>query len=136
MPMLVYSPQKRATAQELLDHYWLKMPANFEFTMNEKEYQRMMMIKQNNIKKNEKPEEEPTTIKQDVYESDDELNQGDDEDNAEFNTEDEYEQFSDDNEDYEQQFVIPNYNNSFAAYGQYVSLSSLDNPNPQFQHLK
>ena len=133
MPMLIYSPEKRATAQDLLDHYWLKMPPNFDFTMSEKEYQRMMMIKQSNNKKNSEKPEEPN--KQDIFESDDELNNADDEDNEEYKTADEFDQFSGDDEDHEQQFDIPNYNNSFAAYGQYVSLSSLDRANPQFQEL-
>ena len=110
------------------------MPQNFEFTMNEKEYQRNMMIKQNT--KKEKPEEH----KVDIIESDTEVNMADDEDNDEFNSGDEHEQFSDEEERgddlLENQFDIPNYNNSFAAYGQYVSLSSLDRANPQFENLQ
>jgi len=134
MPCLEYSITKRASAQELLKHYWLSMPQNFEFTMNEKEYQRNMMIKQNT--KKEKPEEH----KVDIIESDTEVNMADDEDNDEFNSGDEHEQFSDEEERgddlLENQFDIPNYNNSFAAYGQYVSLSSLDRANPQFENLQ
>lgn len=132
--MLVYSPEKRVSAQTLLEHYWLKMEPNFEFTMNDKEYQRMMMIKQSN-----KKEPKVDDNKLDILESDTEINMGDDEDNDDYNSQDEFEQFSDDEdycEDYkEQQFEIPNYNNSFAAYGQYVSLSSLDRANPQFENL-
>jgi hypothetical protein len=133
MPQLVYSPEKRISAQKLLEHEWLNMPANFEFTMNEKEYQRMMMIKQNT--KKEKPDE---NNKLDIIDSDTEINMADDEDNDDFNSGDEFEQFSDEddyNEFQENQFDIPNYNNSFAAYGQYVSLSSLDRANPQFENL-
>ena len=40
-PMLNYDPDKRISAQELLKHKWLNMPANFEYTMNEKEYQKI-----------------------------------------------------------------------------------------------
>jgi hypothetical protein len=132
--MLIFSPTKRVTAQESLKHYWLDMPADFEYTMNEKEYSRMMMIKQNN--KKEKVEDGP---KADVIESDSDINMGDDEDNSEFNTDDELDDLFEDgqNNDYtDDQFIIPNYNNSFAAYGQFVSLSSLDRANPQFDNLK
>ncbi len=131
MPMLEYYPEKRVSAQTLLEHYWLNMPPNFDYTMSEKEYQRMMMIKQNT--KKEKPEENNNI---DVVESDEDLNVADDEDNEDYNTQDEFEQFSD--EEYlfeEEQFEIPNYNNSFAAYGQHVSLSSLDRANPQFEYI-
>jgi len=134
MPMLVYSPEKRASAQSLLQHYWLSMPPNTDYTMSDKEYQRMMMIKQNT--KKDKPDE---YNKNDVVDSDTEVNMADDEDNDDYNSQDEYEQFTDDEENegefQENQFDIPNYNNSFAAYGQYVSLSSLDRANPQFDHL-
>jgi hypothetical protein len=134
MPMLVFSPDKRVTAQTLLEHPWLSMPANFDYTMNEKEYQTMMMIK-----KSAKKEKVDDISKVDTVDSDTELNMGDDEDNDDFNTADEYEQFTDDEEGalelLENQFDIPNYNNSFAAYGQYVSLSSLDRANPQFENL-
>jgi serine/threonine protein kinase len=134
MPMLVFSPQKRISAQKLLEHPWLSMPANFDYTMNEKEYQTMMMIK-----KSTKKEKVDDISKVDTVESDTELNMADDEDNDEFNTADEFEQFTDeedgDCDPQETQFDIPNYNNSFAAYGQYVSLSSLDRANPQFENL-
>jgi hypothetical protein len=103
--------------------------------MSEKEFQGKMMMKQNT--KREKPDE---NNKVDIIESDTEINMGDDEDNDDFNTADEFEQFSDDEEGFndlhENQFDIPNYNNSFAAYGQYVSLSSLDRANPQFENIK
>ena len=79
--MLNYHPDKRISAQELLANKWLNMPANFDYTMSEKEYQRSVIIKQN--KKPEKGvggglEDE---IKLDVFESDNELNKADEEDN-------------------------------------------------------
>lgn len=40
--LLIWYPDKRATAQEALEHPWLKMPRNDNFKMGEEEYQKMM----------------------------------------------------------------------------------------------
>ena len=134
-PMLQYYPEKRVSAQELLKHPWLNMPKNFEYTMSEKEYQRMMIIKQNS--KKEKADDD---VKADVYESENELNLADDEDNDEYFSEEENENdFSDlsneEETDDSNTIKIQNFNNSFAAYGQHVNLCVLDQPNPQFNSL-
>jgi serine/threonine-protein kinase SRPK3 len=123
LPMLEYYPERRATAREMLNHYWLNMPANFEYYMNDREYERMLMVKRN--QKKEKNEDE---TERDVIESDSELNAADDEDN------DEYESSEDDDMCDEDPDIIniQNFNNSFAAYGQHVNLAALDRANPQF----
>ena len=50
--MLTWYPEKRATAQEMLDHPWLKMPRNENFKMQDQEYEKMM----EQIKKKEEAE--------------------------------------------------------------------------------
>lgn len=40
--MLTWYPDKRATAQEMLDHPWLKMKRNDDYRMNDEEYEEMM----------------------------------------------------------------------------------------------
>lgn len=129
MPQLEYYPDKRISAQELLKHPWLNMPADFDYYMSEREYQRMIMIKQNS--KKEKPDEENT---RDVYDSDFDLNKADSEDN-----DDEEEETLDNDDDSigepVHQIHITNYNNSFAAYGQHINLSACDRANPQFNGL-
>ena len=46
--------------------------------------------------------------------------------------EDEFDDSGDDNPD---KVLIPNFNNSFAEYGQFVDLVSLDRENPQFDKI-
>jgi len=43
LPMLEWKPDKRATAKKMLDHPWLKMPANYECKMSDKEFREKMI---------------------------------------------------------------------------------------------
>lgn len=134
MPMLEYYPEKRISAQELLKHPWLSMPANFDYYMSEKDHQKLKMIK-NNTRRERTADE---TIL-DVIESDADINNADNEDNDdEINFLEDKTECSD-NDIFQGNsndiFHIPNYNNSFAAYGQFINLSCCDRPNPQFEHL-
>jgi serine/threonine protein kinase len=43
LPMLEWYPEKRATAQEMLSHPWLNMPSNYDTSMDEAEFQKMML---------------------------------------------------------------------------------------------
>ena len=122
--MLTYEPEKRATAQDMLESSWLNMEANFDYKMSDREYEKMNMVK--------KPKADRKTIpkERDVIESDTELNMADDEDNEDI-------AFIDDEEDesisgFTETINIQNFNNSFAIYGQHVKLSALDKANPQF----
>ncbi len=45
MPMLHWDQEKRATAQEMLDHPWLKMPWVEETKMSEKEHEAALLKK-------------------------------------------------------------------------------------------
>lgn len=126
--MLIYEPEHRATAQQMLDHPWFNMESNFDYKMSEREYEKMTMFKKN-IKTEKKKFSD-----RDIIESDVEINQADDEDNDEDND------FNDDDDDdsciqYEPSDTIniQNFNNSFAIYGQHVKLNTLDKANPQFK---
>jgi len=137
MPMLEYYPEKRISAEELLKHPWLNMPTNFEYLMSDREYEKMMMIKKNakkekNLNNNNNNGNNDELIKQDLIESDIEINMADDEDNEEISGEEDSDDSFVDNPD---QIHIQNFNNSFAAYGQHVNLAALDRANPQFDKI-
>ena len=134
MPMLEYYPNKRITARELLRHPWLNMPANFDYKLSDIEVEKKKMIK-DNIKddKIEEEEEEDISKLREVNSSDESIYGGDIEDNDEGdNNDDDGEDGGDDNPD---KVLISNFNNSFAEYGQFVDLTSLDRANPQFQKI-
>lgn len=123
--MLVYEPEKRATAQDMLESPWLKMEPNFDYKMNDREHEKLKMInkykQEKKIKNNDR----------DVIESECELNMADDEDNDDILLEEE----DVEDESYmepTETINIQNFNNSFAIYGQHVKLSALDKANPQF----
>ncbi len=127
MPMLEYYPEKRISAEELLKHPWLNMPTNFEYLMSDREYEKMMMIKKNakkekNLNNNNNNGNNDELIKQDLIESDIEINMADDEDNEEISGEEDSDDSFVDNPD---QIHIQNFNNSFAAYGQHVNLAAV-----------
>ena len=142
LPMLEFYPERRASARELLRHPWLSMPPNYDYYMSEAEIFRMNM-KENllgNTKENEIQDPKMELNKnRDVYSSDSELNEADCEDNnikpkvpSDNDEDDDDTQLADGNPD---KINIPNYNNSFCMYGQFVDLTSLDQPNPQFDKI-
>ena len=134
-PMLEYYPDKRASARELLKHPWLNMPADFDYKISEIEIEKKKMIESNRIKE-ENEEKKKDIFEKDVYDSDDELYGADDEDNAlsDKKAEKEFEE-DDSGDDNPDKVLIPNFNNSFAEYGQFVDLTSLDRANPQFDKI-
>lgn len=122
--MLAFEPEKRATAQEMLNHPWLNEVPNPNFKMSEREYEKMSMVRKGRTDK-----KNPNL--KDIVESDREQNMADNEDNEETAIENE--------EDSDFSYLEPtevvniqNFNNSFAIYGQHVKLSALDKANPQF----
>ena len=135
MPMLEYYPYKRATARELLRHPWLSMPADFDYKISDIEIEKKKMI-ESNISKEENEEKKKDIFEKDVYDSDSELYGADDEDNnkSDKNTEKEFEE-DDSGDDNPDKVLISNFNNSFAEYGQFVDLTSLDRANPQFDKI-
>ena len=135
MPMLEYYPDKRASARELLKHPWLNMPADFDYKISEIEIEKRKMIDNNKfVEENE--DKKKDINEKDVYESDSELYGADDEDNGltDKKAEKEFEE-DDSGDDNPEKVLIPNFNNSFAEYGQFVDLTSLDRANPQFDKI-
>ena len=140
LPMLEYSPQKRASACKMLEHPWLSMPPNFNYLMSDWELQKMNLI----INTKERFKNDDNTVQsssalfndgRDVYEDEDDLYEGDSEDNSnddDNNTNDDGSEDSLSEDDNPDKILIPNYNNSFAHYGQFVNLAALDRANPQF----
>ena len=142
MPMLEYLPEKRASARELLNHPWLKMEPNFDIKMNDVEIAKMNFFE--NIKNEEMENEKNNNFLYDddsdndrqVYTSESEVNEGDDEDNSEYDAEFSDDKESDDSGDENPDKInIMNFNNSYAQYGQFVDLTSLDRANPQFDNI-
>ena len=141
LPMLEFYPERRATARDLLRHPWLTMPPNYDYLMSEAEIFRMYS-KENLLsinKENElKDPKQELNKDRDVYSSDSELCEADCEDNKtkpitqSDNEDDDDIELGDGNPD---KINIPNYNNSFCMYGQFVDLTSLDQPNPQFDKI-
>ena len=135
MPMLEYYPDKRAGARELLKHPWLNMPPDFDYKIGEIEIEKKKMIESNLIK-DENEEKKKDNEEKDIYESDSELFGADDEDNnlSDKKAEKEFEE-DDSGDDNPDKVLIPNFNNSFSEYGQFVDLTSLDRANPQFDKI-
>jgi len=122
--MLIYEPENRATAQQMIDNEWLYMEPNFEYKMSEREYEKMSMFKKS-IKAEKKVVNDRDTV-----DSEAEQNKADDDNSSreeEFDEEDSYIEPPTDI------IEIQNFNNSFAIYGQHVKLSALDKANPQFK---
>ena len=137
MPMLEYYPYKRATARELLRHPWLNMPANFDYKISDIEIEKKKIIEDNRIIEKEEVEDNNINMRE-VYSSDSSVYGADidENENEKYDKskkdEDEFDDSGDDNPD---KVLIPNFNNSFAEYGQFVDLVSLDRANPQFDKI-
>ena len=124
LPMLEYYPEKRATAKQMLEHPWLKMPPNFDYIMNEWEYERLNFFY--NKQKKDKKAQNST----DVIDSEDELNLADDEDNSEFSSSDYITETKENPFFYSIHYQ--NLNNSLATYGNKQDNGSLlGRPNSQ-----
>ena len=138
LPMLEFYPERRASARELLRHPWLTMPPNYDYRMSDTEIFKMNMRENllGNYYDIDERKKDKENDDRDVYSSDSELNEADCEDNDKKakiqDDEDDDTQLGDNNPD---KINIPNYNNSFCMYGQFVDLTSLDQPNPQFDKI-
>lgn len=121
LPMLEWDPQKRATAQQMLSHPWLAMPAVYDTKMKEKEYRHMSLLRKLNGSDNETDTGSNGIGNGNVVlgEGMDELNNADVENNTDGDTSE------DDMEDYA--------NSPNNKYGPNSSLLNVDHgPNPQF----
>ena len=91
-PMLEYFPEKRISARELLRHPWLKMPNVDNGKLSNYDVLRMTFDEECFYDRNEDYDyfyknELNCDFTKDIYDSDEELNKGDDEDNSESNNE-------------------------------------------------
>ena len=126
LEMLNYLPEKRPSARKMLSHPWLNMPPNFDYI--DKEENENISLNNENINKNEEINHYANESSCEEYAADDEDN--DKEDNL-----DNFEGDEDSGDDNPDKINIPNYNNSFAQYGQFIDLTSLDKANPQFNEI-
>ena len=133
--MLEYFPDKRPSARNLLSHQWLNMPQNFDYFDNKENINKINLsekigerIKENYYKDLINNYQNENNC--DEYAADDEDNsKGEIYSNGEFPSD---EDSGDDNPD---KIIIPNYNNSFAEYGQFIDLTKSDKKNPQFDEI-
>ena len=139
MPMLEYYPEKRATARQMLKHPWLKMPANFDYLMNDKEIEQYNINSNNNnnlliniSNTDDNNNDNELNKLKDNNSSHSELYKADDEDNSIYDDKEDEDDSGDENPD---KIIISNYNNSFAEYGQFIDLTNLDRANPQFDQI-
>lgn len=84
LPMLEWYPERRATAQDILAHPWLNMQANYDTTMNEAEFQKMM-LKSKLLGKEDDNNKEMSEL----CDSEDDLFRADSEDNNRSNSDNE-----------------------------------------------
>lgn len=143
IPCLEWDPEKRISAQKILDHPWLKEKSNYEAKMTDEEflkYQEDQVLLKTII---EEPMQGEEMSK--LAEEDPELNEGDQEDNNEdifsdFYDEGEDPYFSGDEEsnpkEYRDIAEGKNLNNSFVGPypGNWDHLHFDKGPNPQFMH--
>lgn len=151
LPMLEWYPEKRATAQDMLDHPWLNMESNYEYSLNERDYQVMMLksklsqepLVEDNKEMSELGESDNDLFNADYENNDSTIDDEDESDDDEFftvsnaKTIDKKHHFSED-EDIETRLPGPNYlNNSFTGpYPEDMSRPYVDKgPNPQFIDL-
>ena len=78
LPMLEWHHDRRATAQQMLDHPWLSMPDNYDFKFTKKEYE-MIQFKKDMKKEVDPFADELNAEMGELVESDPELYQCDNE---------------------------------------------------------
>ena len=140
LPMLEYYPSKRATAKKMLGHPWLNMPPNFDYILNEENIEKVNGNTKNNllniIKDDDDDGDENDNVninKQKDVDSD--IYEADDEDNDKGNNSRDFKDEDDSGDENPDKILIPNFNNSFAEYGQFIDLTNLDRANPQFDPI-
>ena len=140
LPMLEYYPSKRATAKQMLGHPWLNMPPNFDYLSNKEFIEKVNENTKNNLLKiinadydDDNDNDNDNLNRQKNVDSD--LYEADDEDNDKGNDVRDLKDEDDSGDENPDKIMIPNYNNSFAEYGQFIDLTNLDRANPQFDPI-
>lgn len=119
LPMLEWQPEKRATAQQMLDHPWLNMPSNYDCKMSDKEYNKLRLKK--SIEEKAESEDEGGEL----VESDRDINNADIEDNN---------KKTNDEEESDESVEIPVADKKYSMESELLNVDH--GPNPQFRHLK
>jgi serine/threonine protein kinase len=138
LPMLEYYPSKRATAKQMLGHPWLNMPPNFDYLSNKEFIEKVNENTKNNLLKiinddyDDDNDNDNLKRQKDI---DSDLYEADDEDNDKGNDVRDLKDEDDSGDENPDKIMIPNFNNSFAEYGQFIDLTNLDRANPQFDPI-
>lgn len=139
--MLTFSPQKRASASQMLSHPWLNVrsydTSKLYYLMNAKD------IKKHKTRKNKKTSKSEAIQNLDeiednyVEESQSEINQADHEDNSIIDWNEEFDDsfLGNEPEIGESKLELKNFENSFIQYGQFIDLQKFDRANPQFENI-
>ena len=121
LPMLEWYPDRRATAQQMLDHPWFNIPSNYDYKMSDKEYHKIT------LKKNMEETMPSDDGKGDLLDSDADMNAADFEDNSNVNTMD---------ADIESDGECEEIDSTAKKYSLQSDLLNVDHgPNPQFEAL-
>ena len=133
--MLEYFPDKRPSARNLLSHQWLNMPQNFDYFDNKENINKINLSEK--IGERIKENYHKDLINNYQNENNCDEYAADDEDNSkgEIYSNDEFPSDEDSGDDNPDKIIIPNYNNSFAEYGQFIDLTKSDKKNPQFDEI-
>mgnify|MGYP002624700539 CR=1 FL=1 len=132
LPMLEYYPSKRATARQMLRHPWLNMPQSFDYLSIEEIGKNKKRNLLNIINGDDNDDNDNINKQKDV---DSDLYEADDEDNDKGNDLHDFKDEDDSGDENPDKIIIPNFNNSFAEYGQFIDLTNLDRANPQFDQI-
>ena len=140
LPMLEYYPSKRATAKQMLGHPWLNMPSNFDYLSKEEFIEKVNENAKNILLKiiNDDYDDDDDNDKDNLNRQkdvDSDLYEADDEDNGKGNDVRDLKDEDDSGDENPDKIMIPNFNNSFAEYGQFIDLTNLDRANPQFDPI-
>ena len=126
----------------MLGHPWLNMPPNFDYLLNEENIEKINGNTKNNllniIKDDDDDNDENDNGNANINkqkEIDSDLYEADDEDNDKGNDARDFKDEDDSGDENPDKILIPNFNNSFAEYGQFIDLTNLDRANPQFDPI-
>jgi len=132
MPMLEYYPLKRASAQECLRNPWFKMPKNFEYKMNEEEYNQMLAARQAN-------QDNSIELEHEKYVDSEENDADDDLDLSDFDSDTDNTWYTDDHDFYGYKHLMnKSYDNGvYTGYADGIVVNELDQEaNWQFKLTK
>ena len=138
MPMLEYYPEKRISARELLRHPWLNIPTNDDGKLNDFEVLKMNMEEGYLFDEEDEfsyyKNELNCDFTKDVFISDSELNEADDEDNDIFNEQKLNKKDKEDKKinNNKENYLLNNYKDNYWKTNKFNLKNNIDRPNTQF----